>query len=425
MIAHQFVPYLLGIGFLLTAIWFYYYYGRDGFNPMTLFILAWPLSYTAYLFYPYPADIQIRLSGITHWVIWATIAAFVVGWRIADRDFNPNLRIADLDISNKTFESAIVAMMLLGILAYVIQFQAAGGLDVFLNDQGAFERQFGISLVDDVFNLGLLAGVLGLVYILRRRLNIIAIVAVFVGLMLATLSLHRQLLLMYLILVTVVWNYLGSRFTIKQLAGVGLIFIGSMVIVVKVISWGLTGGIIGRSGVIYNPVVTQIYWYYAMGIRNVELTIAQLSPYGAGFPYLTFKPIWAVLFLKDTVGYNELFVTSDLAKKEFYAGWTTPTFIRPFYFDFGIAGLIVGTALIGYLSTRLYISLRRNPSTFKILVYGLVVNAIVLLFFSNRFTNPRTLVTIFQIILLLLVANKSDVFISRLRRDMDITLLAN
>lgn len=397
---------------LLVGVRFYYYYNQDIFNPVSLFVVGWVLPYGLYIIYPYPPSVQPRLSLVSHALIIGATGSFFLGWSIASS--HTPLTFADREgefqVSDHSLELAIVVMMVLGLIAFVIQFRDVGGIEALLRNQRYYETHFWQApLIDNIYNLGLIAGIIAVMYALKRQLNILVLMAVSIGLFLSIIPLGRQYMLMYLVLLIVTVNYYWRQFRLLTITGIGAAGIGLIITVVQTLSWGLVSGYIARGGVIISPVVTHLYWYFAMGIGNVEITVSKLGPFGQRAPIMTLEPVWAILFIKDTVGLSNL-------PPGFYKGWTTPTFIRPFYHDFGIIGVLVGTFLIGYLTTRWYIHLRNERTPLRVFTYGLFAFCLLLMFFTNHFTHPKTLITILQFVLLTGALKLSDDFLEKLRK---------
>lgn len=70
---------------------------------------------------------------------------------------------------------------------------------------------------------------------------------------------------------------------------------------------------------------------------------------------------------------------------ERYSG-SVSTYLAPFYVDFGVVGIILGSFVIGALATFVYCKMRSRPTPFAVLMYAYVAFCLMFVVFENAFT---------------------------------------
>lgn len=400
---------LIAVLTLAIIVYAYLQYG-DLLNPVSIFLPAWLLPYALYILYPYPPADQIRLSIPAHLIILATTGCFLAGhllarpWRVTPKGFGHTFVH-----SKPVIRLALLSMTGLATIAFWLQFQGAGGAEMLLTDSGAFERNFFQGpLLDDVFNLIILAAFLAFLIAIYEipSFTILAIVAL--GGVMTVLTLHRMFVIVFLCPLLVAVNYYVRRYRLTDAIAIAAAGIGTMIGIIASLSWGLTGGMIGRAGVIYgSPLLTNLYWYIAMGIRNVEVLYQQFGLLNLDAPARSLMFLWAFLGLKDEMG-----IISGVDKgamlRQLVDGWTAKTILFPFMVDLGVVGALVGMFVLGYGVSRFYRAIRAQPSPIMVFSYGLIVSGLLLAFFTNQFTKPLFWKLFVQAGLLVLAMNVVD-----------------
>lgn len=74
---------------------------------------------------------------------------------------------------------------------------------------------------------------------------------------------------------------------------------------------------------------------------------------------------------------------------ERYSG-SVSTYLGPFYVDFGLAGVVIGSFLIGVLAMFLYNRMLSRPSPYTVLLYSYMAYCLMFMTFSNPFTWTLT-----------------------------------
>jgi oligosaccharide repeat unit polymerase len=88
-----------------------------------------------------------------------------------------------------------------------------------------------------------------------------------------------------------------------------------------------------------------------------------------------------------------------------YSG-SVSTYLGPFYVDFGLVGVAVGSFLIGVLAMYVYSRMTSHPSSFSVLLYSYMAYCLMFTTFSNPFTWTLTYWDIILFALIDLYARK-------------------
>jgi oligosaccharide repeat unit polymerase len=101
-------------------------------------------------------------------------------------------------------------------------------------------------------------------------------------------------------------------------------------------------------------------------------------PHAWTYGLLTLRPLWTI------TGIKSLWLPDVKLPFEWSIGFNTATYLFPFYYDFGYAGLVVFPFLLGVICGALY----RRVCLFRplsILAYSFIVSGICLSFMDNLF----------------------------------------
>lgn len=384
---------------------FAYRYYKDIMNPLSLFMIAWFVPYGLYQFYPYPPEIQPRLSALAHIAIISSGIAFLIGHLIASPPSVPiEQNVQRFEHSKFVVILATSSIVFISSLAFLVQFQGAGGIEGIITNSDIYERNFfHPPIIDDAFNLIFLAVFLAIAYLKRTRAPLIIVL---IGFLFSIFSLHRQRVILVTMLVICGVNYYHYRIQLRDALFIGSITTIGLVAIVSMLSWGLTGGTIGRSGIILHPVITQLYWYTAMGIQNVEVAVSQVPPNKIGLPVFTLEFFWTLTGLRQVIS-TWVGLGGEISNP-FNMKFGTWSFIIPFYTDAGLIGVLIGSGLVGYGSSRIYAMIRRKQSIEMVFLYSLISAALVMSFFNNWFTKPLLWKLALQFGLLLAVMNLTE-----------------
>lgn len=129
--------------------------------------------------------------------------------------------------------------------------------------------------------------------------------------------------------------------------------------------------------------ITQPYMYIANNYDNFNCLVNQLPEHTWGLRMLF--PLWAftgLKFIRPSLVSFPIYVT----KKEL----TTVTLFYDAYYDFGIAGVIVFSALLGAAAWILVKNVRKMKNPAGYLFYGQAAMYFILSFFTTWYSNPAT-----------------------------------
>lgn len=384
-------------------------YYKDILNPISLFLIAWFVPYGLYIFYPYPPSIQPRLSVLAHIVIlWGGIT-FLLGFFLdAPSHRYCSNRKQRFRHSSQIVLLAIGSMFLLSSIAFSIQFLGAGGLEQLISNADLYERHFFQSpFIDDFFNLIFIVAFVAAVYLKKGVRGLAASLLIVVGFFYAIGTLHRQRLILMGFLVMAAINYYHHRITLREALFVIVVGISGLIAIVASLSWGLTGGAIGRSGIIVHPVITQVYWYIAMGMQNVEIVVTEVPPGHIAWPVFSLEFLWTMTGTRQEVSALAGFEGGSLIIP-FEMTFSTWLYVLPFYTDAGLLGVGVGSAAIGYGSARIYNAVRKRQHIGVVFIHGLVGVALLMTFFNNWFTRSLIWKLAVQFGLLIIVMNLTE-----------------
>jgi len=136
------------------------------------------------------------------------------------------------------------------------------------------------------------------------------------------------------------------------------------------------------------------YMYIAMNLENLANVIVKLDYFTFG--YYTFDFLFALTGLKHWLA-NYYGLIERIYST---GGFNTYPFFYPYYRDFGLLGITIGTFLLGALINTVYIWMKYTASIHAIILYA-CLNFVLLISF---FTNPLTMLNyIFMISMLLII----------------------
>ena len=129
--------------------------------------------------------------------------------------------------------------------------------------------------------------------------------------------------------------------------------------------------------------ITQPYMYIANNYDNFNCLVEQLPAHTYGIKGLF--PLWALTglkFLKPELVSFPLYIT----KEEL----TTVTLFYDAYYDFGIAGVFIFSALLGIFAAWLSNHVEKKENPFWHIFYGQAALYFMLSFFTTWYSNPTT-----------------------------------
>jgi hypothetical protein len=129
--------------------------------------------------------------------------------------------------------------------------------------------------------------------------------------------------------------------------------------------------------------VSQPYIYIANNYDNVNCLIRELPAHSFGLKMLfPFFALTGLKFLRPELVNFPIYVT----KTEL----TTVTLIYDAWYDFGILGVVLFMALLGFIAARFEKKLRSVHSPVFCMLYAQLAIYLMLSFFTTWFSNPAT-----------------------------------
>jgi oligosaccharide repeat unit polymerase len=132
-----------------------------------------------------------------------------------------------------------------------------------------------------------------------------------------------------------------------------------------------------------------VYLYVVQPVDTLE-QVTEIIPRKVGYQHgeLTFGALKTVL-----PGHHEM---SDMFFKkilgsDFLGGGQPATLLGPFYGDFGLPGIAVGTFALGLLLTQLYSWMKARPTLFRVLIYAWSMQTALFSLFGAIFPYITTL----------------------------------
>jgi oligosaccharide repeat unit polymerase len=135
-------------------------------------------------------------------------------------------------------------------------------------------------------------------------------------------------------------------------------------------------------------IFSEPYMYVVMNFENFARSVDKLDFHTFGFFSLDF--LFAMTGLK-----HPLIEYFHLVERPFiYSGFNTSPFLWPYFYDFGIIGVVMAPFIIGAVIAVLYNRLRTAPSVRSAGLYAIAFSIMVLMFFTNLLTSLNAVVNI-------------------------------
>jgi len=385
--------FLLFFIFLIVGVslfFLFYKSYKDIFNPLGIFSIVWFSSIG--ISQLMVSEVQNPWTISTWFVVLGSSIAFIIGaisyLFLADTKigFSKKSKLIN-NYSQRRLKLAIILLFVLSFSAYLFEVWKGGGIPLFSETRIATYMTFGIRFIHYLTVSSIVVCIL--IYLYRKifpnekklLLNIIFIVSLFIIVSLLAFG-H---LLIILIGIFVIKYYLSE----KKLKLKNFIWL----IVFSILAFTLLTGFI-RSSHLDIAYIKQIgkpainipdrlssiflpYLYVSTSFENLQLEIQQREQFYYGTQ--TTFPIWAFTQLKNYFQ-PDYYITPE--------GFNTGTYLRPYYVDFGLGGILILPFLLGLIIAILYYSLRIKPTILKILVYSFCVYGLMTVFFANAFSMP-------------------------------------
>ena len=206
-----------------------------------------------------------------------------------------------------------------------------------------------------------------------------------VSLAVPILCVSRFQLLFAVILAVFTWILLENRIRLPALMAGGAVLLGLYVILT--IARGHSADYLGAIFEMKNPAVpvfiSQPYTYIANNYENFNFLVTRLPGHTFGLRML--NPLWTLTGLKFL--FPGLVSSPILVVKE---ELTTLTLFYDAYYDFGAAGVLIFSALLGAVSYFLMRGKEETRNPVFLLIYAQFAIPFALSFFTTWFSHPTT-----------------------------------
>ncbi len=232
---------------------------------------------------------------------------------------------------------------------------------------------------------------LGVLYFLTDRgrsgrcKKILAAAAVIAALAIPVLCVSRFQLILAVALAVFVYILWEGSFPVVWGAGIAVLMVAAYVVLTIARSHDVAylNGIFEMKNSNMPIFITQPYMYIANNYENFNYLVEHLEQFAFGMRSLF--PLWALTGLK--------FIMPSLADYPILVNkeeLTTVTLFYDAYYDFGAAGVLVFSCVLGAVSWLLVKKLRRMSSPVGYLLYAQIGVYLMLSFFTTWFSNPTT-----------------------------------
>lgn len=223
--------------------------------------------------------------------------------------------------------------------------------------------------------------------------------AIFISLMLS----NKYQLISLLILFLVAKNSFGKRLNVKHLIIVLVLIITMFIILYEFVYHQMYNVSMDEMYIGYKMIIperlsflTTPYLYIAYNYQNLYHYILN----GSGYTYgaMTFGGGLEILGITEKLPEIIKCRMTEWQTILQVDSLTTGTLFKDFAMDGGLVWMFLGTFCCGFFSHNSYRYFQREKSFLSFYLYSLVINAIVLSFFTNAFTSKITIINLLMAI---------------------------
>lgn len=371
------------------AILSYLYWG-DVLAPPVLWISIWTIGLSL-------GQLQVWLrstyAGPWSGELWSAFvgaaAAFTIGAHIAaPRQITRRRHFRAW--SRKRLDLVILGCFFVGSLTYVYSAMKGGGfaaIPAFADRPAEARQEFGVQGTS--YFLLLLAMVVPLVTVSvlfhggwrKNRQNIaLAVIAVAAFLTTANRSIALEVMSISFFAAAMVrgmsvrTGVIGLTVFAAVFVAVGLLRQIGNVADAALFSSGTVG--------INNPFFAMAYLYFGTAYNNLQYIFDNVGTLGFGTVMLR-APL-------EAFGFGDVIKIPQIN----WDAWNTTTALANYYYDFGVLGVIGTPLVLGWVTGRVYVRCRMQPTGYYVIVYGIAATAIIGSITTDRFFEGTTLLYI-------------------------------
>lgn len=393
-----------GISLILAACYLYFYdYMKSG-NPLHLrglFSAFWVGGQA--LSCMKLSKLQTDWSFVTWACFFVALTAFWTVYELAERRFaekeHGSERFGALGGSQeRTGESgygfglftAVILLTLVSLAAFTLEAVVLGYIPFFVRGVPHAYSYFHISGVH-YFTVScvLVPSMTVVLFVTEKNLSlgkkIAAAIAALAALSIPMLCVSRFQLIFAVILAVITFMQVSGIKKIRYLFAAAAALVPLYVILTIARSHDVEylNGIFEMKNLNTPIFITQPYMYIANNYDNFNCLVEQLQEHTLGVKGLF--PLWALTglkFLKPELVSFPLYTT----KEEL----TTVTLFYDAYYDFGIAGVFIFSAILGLFAAWLMRRVTKRGNPFWQVLYGQAALYFMLSFFTTWYSNPTT-----------------------------------
>lgn len=390
--------YGTAIALIFSAIGIYNYnylkWDKDTCNIDGVFIFIWVfslgLSNLRLSEKQYAWDFRVWL------VLILSILSYVIGSVLVEKKIFKYLSIGKISYNqvrdNLRYRKNLLFLFSLSIIAFVIEVFVEGFIPIFAIGMNSY-IDFGIKFVHYATVSMAIIVVMMLDYLSENKQDKLIKVCALIGTLQVISLVSRQLVLLLLVGIMVVYNYKVKKTKLKTVI-FGLIAV--------LVFFGIMGKLRNQS-LDYLYYVAEIkdwvpktylmwpYTYITMGFENMRSLIN--TPINHTYGIFTFTPFWALTRLVNFL--PEVANPEYLTIKEF----TVSTYLNILFIDFGWIGITVFPFIVGMVNKWVYVLFKENEENRMILLlYFILFHNSLFIFFVNFYSNTSIIVGIMFIL---------------------------
>lgn len=388
-----------GVSLVLAALYLYFYDYRKSGNPLHLrglFSAFWVGGQA--LSCMKLSKLQTDWSFITWACFFVALTAFWTVYELMERRLEQNAKYNEKENSENRGESgyglglftAVVLLTFVSLAAFTLEAVVLGYIPFFVRGVPHAYSYFHISGVH-YFTVScvLVPSMTVVLFVTEKTLSVgkktAAAIASLVALSIPILCVSRFQLIFAVILAVITFMQVSGIKKIRYLIAAAAALVPLYVILSIARSHDVEylNGIFEMKNLNTPIFITQPYMYIANNYDNFNCLVEQLPKHALGIKSMF--PLWALTglkFIKPELVAFPLFTT----KEEL----TTVTLFYDAYYDFGIMGVFLFSAILGVFAAWLMCRASRYGNPFWQVFYGQAALYFMLSFFTTWYSNPTT-----------------------------------
>jgi oligosaccharide repeat unit polymerase len=364
----------------------------DLFSPSKVFGIIWAMAIGL---------TELKLSRHQHnwneigWIMLLIgISSFYVGVFIVFV-INYNKKITPINtirnifneriVDHKKLFNVIIILFIVYVASFMGNYLIEGFLPIFHANPGqsrAYWGVFGIGLTIHAATSLILFGTQYVTLADRKVIKRMVVIGIIVSTFITYLFILQRFNLMFAIISSIVFLYYSSNSLRPRNAGIVFLIIVALMYSVQYLRMSDFA-----LSYLYNlaqmkfsfkyAIFTEPYMYVVMNLENFVRAVNRLEDHTFG--YYTFNFMLSLSGLKKPL--NDYWTLNNFPFLN--SSYNTYSMFWDFFRDFGIYGLSLIPAVIGFGVSTFYYKLRKDPSVFTLSIYSIFIFVLVISFFVN------------------------------------------